>query len=264
MTTVTASPTASGTASATATGAAGRLPARAESAGGGTRARSRSPAPRGCPGRPPSPRTAPRPRRRTSPTRPARPAPRTTGSDSPVRLASSRASPSARSDRPVGDHLVARRQPHEIADYHLVDRHPAVDAVADDHRLRRDQRGEPVERALGADLLEGADRDVRDQDPEEERVLPRPEGDRQHAEDEQDPVRDVQRVGADDAGVGAARALARELATRLQRRGLGLGQARERDLGGSGGDAGEAAALRSSRSRGWKRVSPVSTPPPST
>ena len=90
----------------------------------------------------------------------------------------------------------------------------AVDPVAHDHRLRRDQRGEPVERALGADLLERPDRDVRDQDPEEQRVLPRPEGDRQHAEEEQDPVRDVQRVGADDAarrsgssaGAAAARA----------------------------------------------------------
>ena len=51
------------------------------------------------------------------------PGPRTTGSDSPVRLASSSASPSAAHHRPVGDHLVAGRQPHEIADHHLVDRH---------------------------------------------------------------------------------------------------------------------------------------------
>ena len=167
---------------------------------------------------------APRPRRRTSPTRPARPAPRTTGSDSPVRLASSSASPSADTHRPVGDHLVAGRQTHEVADDDLLDRHPAVDPVAHDHRLGRDQRGQPVERALGADLLERPDRDVRDQDPEEQRVLPRPERDRQHAEEEQDPVRDVQRVGADDAGVRAARALTRGLPRRQACR-LGLGQA---------------------------------------
>ena len=63
---------------------------------------------RGCPGPPPWPRRAPRPRPRTSPTTRARPRPRTTGSDSPVRLASSSASPSAPTTRPVGDDLVAR------------------------------------------------------------------------------------------------------------------------------------------------------------
>ena len=106
--------------------------------------------------------------------------------------------PVGRHHRPVGDDLIAGRQAHEVPHHHPVDGHAAVDPVAHDHRLWRDERGEPVERALGADLLERSDRDVREQDPEEERVLPRPERDRQHAEEEQDPVRDVQRVRADE------------------------------------------------------------------
>jgi hypothetical protein len=118
---------------------------------------------------------------------------------------------------PVGDHLIAGRQAHEVSGHHPVDGHPTVDPIADDHRLGRHQRGEPVERAFGTDLLERPDRDVRDQDPEEERVLPGAERDRQHAEEEKDPVRDVQRVRSNDAGVRAARALARELPTRLRR-----------------------------------------------
>ena len=80
--------------------------------------------------------------------------------------------PVSGNDDSVGDHLVARRQPHEVADDDPLDGQPPIDSVADDHCLGCDQRGKPVERPLGADLLEGADRDVRDQDPEEERVLP--------------------------------------------------------------------------------------------
>jgi hypothetical protein len=98
----------------------------------------------------------------------------------------------------------------------LVDWHPAVDSLSNDDRVGGDQRREPVERALGADLLKGPDRDVRDEDPEEQGISPRRERDRQHAEEQQDAVGDVQRVGADDARVGAARALARQLAARLE------------------------------------------------
>ena len=100
------------------------------------------------------------------------PAPRTAGSDSPVRFDSSSASPSADSTVPSATTWSPGRQAHQVADDDLLDRHAAVDPVAHDDRVRSDQRGEPVERALGADLLEGADRDVRDQDPEEQRVAP--------------------------------------------------------------------------------------------
>ena len=163
---------------------------------------------------------------------------RTTGSDSPVRFASSSASPSALITVPSAttwSPAVSRtRSPTTTWSTGT----PRVAPVADDHRLRGDQRGEPVERALRADLLERPDPDVRDQDPEEERVLPRPEGDRQDAEQQKDPVRDRQRVRANDARVAAAGVRAGRSAARLQAcRRLGFGQARERDLGGSGGDA---------------------------
>src|SRR6185437_3690404 len=92
--------------------------------------------------------------------------------------------------------------------------------------------GQAVERALGSDLLKGPDHDVRDQDAEKQRIPPRRERDRQHSEDEQDPVGDGQRVGAEDAGVGAARATARKLAAPLEpSRSLDFGKPRGRDLG---------------------------------
>ena len=140
---------------------------------------------------------------------------RTTGSDSPVRFASSSASPSRRRRRSPSattwsPAVTRTRSPTTTC----VDRHAALAAVAHDHRLRRDERRQPVERALRADLLERPDHDVRDQDPHEQRVLPRGERDRQDPEDEQDPVGDVDRVrdgrcsrtSGSTAGAGAARA----------------------------------------------------------
>jgi hypothetical protein len=133
----------------------------------------------------------------------------------------------------VGHHLIAGREADEVPDDDLVQGDAALGPIADHRGVGRDQRREPVEGALRADLLKRTDRDVRDQDPEEERVPPRAEDERQHAEEEQDPVRDRQRVGADDAGVGAARPLAGELAARLEAaRGLGLAQPGGRGLGG--------------------------------
>ena len=78
-----------------ATAAAGRWLARAASADDETRARSRSAARRGCPRRRRWPRTAPPPSTANEPDHTGSPAPRTASSDSPVRLDSSSASPSA-------------------------------------------------------------------------------------------------------------------------------------------------------------------------
>ena len=64
---------------------------------------------------------------------------------------------------------------------------------------------ESIELALRADLLERSDHGVGDDDPEEQRVTLRVEHQREHAERDQDHVRDRQRVCADDARVGAAR-----------------------------------------------------------
>ncbi len=108
-------------------------------------------------------------------------------------------------ERPVGDDLVARLEPHEVAGDELVDMHPPRVAVANDRRVRRDERREPVERALRADLLHRADPGVRDEDAEEERVLPLAERERHGAGDGEDQVEDREDVGADDARVRAAR-----------------------------------------------------------
>jgi hypothetical protein len=71
--------------------------------------------------------------------------------------------------------------------------------------VRGDERGEPVERALRAQLLGDPDRGVGDDDPEEERVLPLRERKREHAHHQQDRVEDREDVGADDARRRAAR-----------------------------------------------------------
>ena len=74
---------------------AGRWPARAGSAGGGTRARSRSTGPRGSPAPTAVASNSAAPSTANEPDHTGSPGPRTMGSDSPVRLASSSASPSA-------------------------------------------------------------------------------------------------------------------------------------------------------------------------
>ena len=84
------------------------------------------------------------------------PGPRTTGSDSPVRLASSRVEPVRADHGAVGHDLVAGAQPHEVADHDVAQRHRVVRAVAHHHGLGGDQRGEPVQRPLGAHLLEAS------------------------------------------------------------------------------------------------------------
>jgi hypothetical protein len=62
--------------------------------------------------------------------------------------------PVCRHNRSVSDHLVTGSHADEVSHHHLVDRQPAVDPVAHHDRLRSDQRGEPVESSLGADLLQ--------------------------------------------------------------------------------------------------------------
>ena len=137
--------------------------------------------------------------------------------------------------RSVGDDLITGRNAHQVTHHHPIDGDATVDAVSYHHRLGRDQRGKPVECALGANLLKRPDRDVRDQDSNEQSVLPGSKHERQHAEEKQDRVRDIEGVGPDDAGVRAARAFARELAALLESaRGLGLGQTGEWGFGGAG------------------------------
>ena len=117
--------------------------------------------------------------------------------------------PGSRHDRPVRDDLVAGRQTNQIPHDHLLDRQTALDPIPYNQRPRRDERRQPIERPLGANLLEGPDRDVRDQNAQKERVAPGPKGDRQHAKQQQDAVRDRDGVRAKDARVRATGALRR-------------------------------------------------------
>ena len=79
-------------------------------------------------------------RRRTSPTSTRSPRPAYDGLGFAGQVGLVHGEPVRPHDRPVGNHLVARRQAHEITGHHLIDRHPSIDAATDDHRLRRDQR----------------------------------------------------------------------------------------------------------------------------
>ena len=102
-----------------------------------------------------------------------RPPARTTGRDSPVRIDSSSVSSVCAHQLAVGDDLVTRpgcaaRSPGTTSSTATVRATPSRTT----RRRRRDERGEPVERALRAHLLRDPDRRVRDEHAEEERVLP--------------------------------------------------------------------------------------------
>jgi len=100
----------------------------------------------------------------------------------------------------VGRHLVAGAEPHEVAGNDLPDGDRSRLAAADDDGVRGHERGEPLELVLRPYLLPDPDSGVGDDDPEEERVAPVGEGEREDAESQQDRVEGRQHVGADDAG----------------------------------------------------------------
>jgi hypothetical protein len=62
--------------------------------------------------------------------------------------------------RPVDDDLRAGRQPPHVPAHHLLRRHLGVDAVAQHGDRAARQQLQPVERALGPDLLHHADAGV--------------------------------------------------------------------------------------------------------
>ncbi len=70
----------------------------------------------------------------------------------------------------VGDDLVAGTQRDDVAVDHLAGRDGLLAAVADCARMRGDQEREPVERPLGADVLEDADARVGDDHDAEQAV----------------------------------------------------------------------------------------------
>ena len=111
----------------------------------------------------------------------------------------------SRVEPPVRNHLVARLQLDEVARDDLLDADEPRLPVAHDSPRRGDERCQAIEGTFRADLLADADSRVADQDGEEERVLPRAEGQRHNSGDEQDHVEHGENVGADDAREGAAR-----------------------------------------------------------
>ena len=76
-------------------------------------------------------------------------------------------------------------------------------AGAHDGCVRCNERRQPVERSLRSYLLHRPDPGVGDEDPEEERVLPLAERQRQATGDGQDQIEDGEDVRADDPGVRA-------------------------------------------------------------
>ena len=139
----------------------------------------------------------------------------------------------------VGHDLIARADPDQVTAHDLPDRHVTLAPVPDHARRGRDQRGQPVERGLGAGLLQDADPGVDQEDHAEDGVPPVAEGEGQHGEHEQDHVEDREDVRPDDASPGPAgrRRLLGELREAARRLGLGqpLAAVGERDGGGVGG-----------------------------
>ena len=155
--------------------------------------------------------------------------------------------PLAAHHAPVGHHLVARVQQHEVPGHDLRHVHLARGAVAHHRRPRRDQGREAVEAPLRPRLLHDPDARVQDQDPQEDRVSPVGEDQRDDAEDHQDDVEDGQQVGPQDAGPRPAGGGPLELAALRQTAlGLGLGEALLRAAGrgakGRRADGGLVAA----------------------
>jgi hypothetical protein len=141
--------------------------------------------------------------------------------------------PAAVEHGPVDDDLVAGAHVHDVTADDVLGRHLDVPAVADHGDGVAAQQLEPVERALGADLLDGADRrvDQAEADADEGIVVPA-EGQERGADGEQDRVVEVEDVGPQDPAVAARGPADRDvaLAAPVPGAGLLLGQA-VRDVG---------------------------------
>jgi hypothetical protein len=105
---------------------------------------------------------------------------------------------------PVHDDLVARLQRQQVVEDDLAGGAPAGTAVTDDagHRCAHD--GQPVQGALGAQLLDDADAGVRHEDQPEDGVLPRPDHEDDEQERPEDRVEPGEDVGPDDLSRRAA------------------------------------------------------------
>ena len=129
----------------------------------------------------------------------------------------------------VRDELVAGLDSDQVAGHDLFHLDRAGVAFPHDRRVGRDEGCEPVERLLRAPLLEDPDSGVRNEDPDEERVLPVAEREREDAERDEDEVEDREDVRPDDARHRPARRRRLDWASFLDQPGrFGLGKALER------------------------------------
>ena len=133
---------------------------------------------------------------------------------------------------PVRDQLVPGAQVDQVAGDKVRDRDVLARAVADHADPRGAEHGEPVERALGAQLLRDADQRVGDEHDAEQGVL-RLARDQDHGqqgtEDEVEPGQDVRPQDLGDRPAGALPAPVRQPA-RAPLGNLGAGQAGGRRL----------------------------------
>src|SRR6476469_630990 len=103
----------------------------------------------------------------------------------------------------VRDELIARLDAQAVAGRDLVDRDGAHSGPVHDLRVRSDERGQAIERALRPNLLGRADAGIADENTDEQRVLPLAEGERHPPGDGEDEIEDGEDIGADDARVRA-------------------------------------------------------------
>ena len=107
-------------------------------------------------------------------------------------------------DDGVGGHLVAGTQHEDVVEHDFRRGDLELLPVATHPRARGVQQGEPVERALGAELLDAADDRVRERREAEQRVLPAAEQQKDEEAGADDRVEQREDVGADDVPDAAA------------------------------------------------------------
>ena len=129
---------------------------------------------------------------------------------------------------PIDDDLVSRTDDQQVAAHDLARIDALLATVADYLRRRAGQKGDSVELALGAHLLEDAHAGVREHHHQrEDRVQGAPEKHQQQAQHVEDVVDEAEDVSENDLAVGAPGRRRRnvDLAARLARRHLARRQA---------------------------------------
>src|SRR6266508_2155697 len=102
----------------------------------------------------------------------------------------------------VDHHLVARPDLQQVVEHDLADLDLALLAVAEHGRARRVDQLQPLQRPLGADLLDDAEQGVGHQHDPEQRVLDRPDHQDHRQQRPEQQVEAGDHVGADDLAVG--------------------------------------------------------------